>query len=123
MKKTLLFAALIMATFAMAKPIVPAPGKPEAPATTPVEPVQPAPIEVPENNTKVPVIVQALISPIIGAALLPGLVIGDAQWQAYTNRGNCDTRHFIITLVPTPKNRENFGLSVKIPCSAWFEKN
>jgi hypothetical protein len=65
---------------------------------------------------------EALVAPVVGALLFPGLIIGDAQWQYLTDRGNCDTRHFIVTLVPTPRNRDNFGLSVKVPCTAWFEK-
>ncbi len=79
-------------------------------------------VTIPEKENR-PGLKEALVLPVVGALLFPGLVIGDAQWQAYTNRGNCDTRHFIVTLVPTPKNRESFGLSVKVPCSAWFEKN
>ena len=65
---------------------------------------------------------EALVMPIVGVMLFPGLVIGDAQWQSLTDKGQCDTRHFIVTLVPTPRNRDSFGLSVKVPCTAWFEK-
>ncbi len=79
-------------------------------------------VTIPEKENR-PGLKEVLVLPVVGALLFPGLVIGDAQWQYYTNRGNCDTRHFIVTLVPTPKNRDDFGLSVKIPCNAWFEEN
>ncbi len=55
-----------------------------------------------------------LVMPVVGAVLLPGLVLGDLQWQIYTNRGNCNAKHNIITLSP---------LGVKVPCDSWYKKN
>ena len=62
-----------------------------------------------EHNFK-----DVLVMPIVGAVLLPGLVLGDLQWQIYTNRGNCNAKHNIITLSP---------LGVKVPCDSWYKKN
>ncbi len=129
--KKIINIGLIATAMLIAKPLPEKPGtgptnpviKPEKPESEPGLPVEPKPeepITVPGQPSKS--FVDVLIMPITGALLLPGLVIGDAQWQFHTNRNNCDTRHFIYTIVPTPKNREKFGISVKVPCSAWFEK-
>ena len=57
---------------------------------------------------------QVLVMPVVGAVLLPGLVLGDIQWQIYTNRGNCDAEHNIVTISP---------LGVRVPCASWYAKN
>ncbi len=66
------------------------------------------------NDATIQPVKQVLVMPIVGAVLLPGLVLGDIQWQIYTNRGNCDAEHTIVTLST---------LGVKVPCSLWYAKN
>ncbi len=60
---------------------------------------------------------------VAGVVLLPGLVVGDAQWQALTNEGKCDVDHAIYTVAPMFGDKQPGKIKVVVPCSEWFELN
>ena len=61
---------------------------------------------------------------IIGALAMKGLMIGDLQWEYYTNRGQCDSRHKIVTWLPV-SDKVNGGFNrtrFVVPCDKWPKK-
>lgn len=59
----------------------------------------------------------------VGALALPGLVVGDAQWQYHTDKQQCDNKHYIYTYFPKKGDGELGKVQFKIPCGKWFKYN
>ena len=74
----------------------------------------------PTKDDVVKELAPALINMAVGVLMFPGLVIGDAQWQYYTNRDECNLRHSIKTFAIVPPSN-TFRFSV--PCKLWFKKD
>ena len=57
----------------------------------------------------------------LGYSLISGLAVGDAQWQYHTNRGQCDSRHKIVTYVPKIDKESGDVTRVRliVPCNEW----
>ncbi len=60
---------------------------------------------------------------VAGALFFPGLVVGDAQWQGYTDRGVCDSSHTIYSTAPQLKDGVLGKIAFTVPCSEWYEYN
>ena len=55
-----------------------------------------------------PTFKDVLAMPIVGAVLLPVLVVGDYRWQYLTNTKQCTVDTYIYP---------------GVPCTKWFKKN
>lgn len=73
-------------------------------------------------GVKTKVFVSSVVLVATGALFLPGLVIGDAQWQAYTNKGKCDSNHTIYSTAPQTKDGILGRIRFAIPCDEWYPK-
>ncbi len=71
-------------------------------------------------GVKAKVLVSSAVLVLLGGLLLPGLVVGDAQFQAYTNKGVCDGEHTIYTLAPQLKDGVLGKIQFTTPCSEWY---
>ncbi len=73
-------------------------------------------------GVKVKVIASSVFLIAAGVLFLPGLVIGDAQWQAYTNKEKCDNEHTIYSTAPQTKDGVLGKIRFAVPCSEWYPK-
>lgn len=71
----------------------------------------------------VKVLASSIVLVALGGLALPGLVVGDAQWQAYTNKGVCDSSHTIYTLAPQLKDGVLGKIQLATLCSDWYPLN
>lgn len=71
----------------------------------------------------VKVLATSLVLVVGGALMLPGLVVGDAQWQSYTDRGVCDSTKIIYSTAPKLKDGVLGKISLATPCNEWYEFN
>ncbi len=74
-------------------------------------------------GVKAKVLASSVVLVVGGALFLPGLVVGDAQWQAYTNKGVCDSSHTIYTLAPQLKDGVLGKIQLATLCNEWYEYN
>ncbi len=72
---------------------------------------------------KAKVAVSSVLLVVFGVLFLPGLVVGDAQWQAYTNKGKCDSTHIIYTMAPKMNDGVLGKIQFAVPCNEWFALN
>ncbi len=60
---------------------------------------------------------------VFGTLALPGLVVGDAQWQRMTDAGTCNSENNIYTIGPMFGDKQPGKIKFVIPCNEWFELN
>ena len=69
------------------------------------------------------VLVSSIVLVGIGALFMPALVVGDAQWQGYTNNDKCDNQHIIYSVAPQLKDGVLGKINFAVPCDEWYEFN
>ncbi len=74
-------------------------------------------------GVKAKVLASSLVLVATGILFMPGLVVGDAQWQAYTNKGVCDNSHTIYSTAPQLKDGVLGKIAFAVPCTEWYEYN
>ena len=58
----------------------------------------------------------------LGFGVISGLATGDKQWQHYTDKGICDSKHKIVTFVPKITETGVKRIRFVVPCNEWFPK-
>ncbi len=74
-------------------------------------------------GVKAKVIASSVALVITGALFLPPLMVGDAQWQGYTNDDKCDNQHIIYSVAPQLKDGVLGKIKFAVPCDEWYEYN
>ncbi len=74
-------------------------------------------------GVKAKVLASSVVLVATGVLFFPGLVVGDAQWQAYTNKKVCDSEHIIYSTAPQLKDGVLGKIQFATPCSEWYEYN